>query len=317
MKYISQTFLVAILALISTQSFSQVSLSTLQKLALLNGNNVYTFSTEVKEILQPQKFKSIGGGKWIKSTSSNGKELITIMITYDGNMISYEVNNMPNSKSTIQSIKKLGNFAFNNEEDLKSHFRNTDKKLSYDVLYSKDYLRCVISIFPYNEPPKEKKQKIDTTLLTENDLLNCLTNYKLGISKLVNKGYKSISTKWTLGNVEGKLLAGKSNDTIAIFGNTDIKLKCINCTNIFNSLNTQIGITTDKKDEDAKQHSIFQKYKEEKVDIGGYVITEPAKEAREIVKGHYIYYLEIVELNTNQKQYTITIGDLNTGENKE
>ncbi len=160
MKYISQSFSVAVLALISTQSFSQVSLSTLQKLALLNSNNAYTFSTEVKEILQPQKFKNIGGGKWVKSTT--GKELITIMASYDGNMISYEVNNMPSSKNTIQSIKKTGNYVFNNEEDLKTHFRNTDKKLYYDVLYSKDFNRCIISIYPYKEPKKEEVIKKDT-----------------------------------------------------------------------------------------------------------------------------------------------------------
>lgn len=170
MKYISQSFLVAILALFSTQSFSQVSLSTLQKLALLNSNNVYTLPVEIREILEPKGFKNIQR-RWVKGNNVNGKEIITINATFEGNMISYESYNIPKTKILIESIKKLGNFTFNNDEGDKTYFRATDKKLYYDVHYVNNYSRCVIAIFKYSEPPEKEIKEVDSVATKETTMV--------------------------------------------------------------------------------------------------------------------------------------------------
>ena len=127
---------------------SQVSLTTLQKLALLNTDDLYALSERIPQILEPVGFEHVGPQRWLRENGTYTKEIITLVTTSEGVQVSYTSYNLQKTKATIEAIKKLGNFSFNNKDESKTNFRNADKKLIYEALYTNNYSRCTIAVVP-------------------------------------------------------------------------------------------------------------------------------------------------------------------------
>ncbi len=154
MKQILKIGLVLFFTILSIVGYSQVSLSTLQKIVMLKGDNSSIISKEIKEILETQRFKINDDGKWIKLSGDSSKEIININLNAKGNAIAYEAINLPATKSIVLQIKEMENFVLVNDNGVNIRFKNSSNNFKYQVIYEEDYNRCMIAIL--NSPDQVK-----------------------------------------------------------------------------------------------------------------------------------------------------------------
>lgn len=188
--------LIALLVLsFSYNANAQISFATLKKLASLNSANLDALPKQIAETLRPMGFWSVGNGQWVRRDNSIGKEIIKIGVSFDGNIINYYSYNLPNTKSTIETIKKSGRLVFNNKNSENTHFRVINSNLMYEVIYFNDFSNCNIGILPYKQPePIEQKSQNNNKevqqykALSLSDLETIRLNPKNN-SSIIGKGY--------------------------------------------------------------------------------------------------------------------------------
>lgn len=138
--------LLSFLTILSIIGYSQVSLSTLQSIVMLKGDNSSVIFKEIKKILEPHGFKINDDGKWVKIGKDTRKEIININLNTKGNVVAYEAINLPAIKSIVLQIREMENFVLVNNNDENIWFKNSSKNFMYQAIYEEDYNRCMIAI---------------------------------------------------------------------------------------------------------------------------------------------------------------------------